>query len=104
SRDAVQLKSGSCVTGHLGVLTLALQHKPASNLFILATHDDVRRKQCWSFHLGFEGFRRCLKNFPPQASVKFFRQAWIAAWMRDTHSFYDTVRAHLHRHWKHRTD
>jgi hypothetical protein len=62
----------------------------------------ARREHSRSFDLRFERFKRRPDDFSAQARIQFFRQARIAAGMRNTHAFDDTICAHLHRHWKHR--
>src|SRR4030095_9201229 len=62
----------------------------------------ARREHSGSFNLRFERFERGPDDFTAQTRIQFFRQARIAARMRDTYAFDDTVRAHLHRHRKHR--
>src|SRR4029453_2338314 len=62
----------------------------------------ARREHSGSFNLRFERFERGPDDFSSQTCIQFFGQARIAARMGNTYAFDDTIRAHLHRHWKHR--
>ena len=70
------------------------------NFFIHSRY--AGREHSRSFDLRFERFERGPDDFSSQTRIQFFGQARIAARMRNTYAFDDTIRAHLHRHWKHR--
>src|SRR4030095_3104625 len=63
---------------------------------------DAGRKDSRSRDLCLERLKRGPDDFTAQTRIQFFRQARIAARMGNTYAFDDTIRAHLHRHWKHR--
>ena len=70
------------------------------NFFIHSRY--AGREHSRSFDFRFECLKRGPDNFSAQARIKVLRQARIAARMRDTDAFDNTIRSHLHRDWKHR--